>query len=60
VATETEKHFVTQGDLVTVPAGTWHWHGATQDTAMCHISIKRPGNDNWSVDRKNWDSGYDA
>ena len=58
VATETEKLLVSAGDVITVPADTWHWHGASRDTAMCHISIKRPGPSNWEVDEKNWASGY--
>jgi quercetin dioxygenase-like cupin family protein len=59
VATETEKLMVSEGDVVTVPAGTWHWHGARRDSAICHISIKRPGPSNWEVEEKNWASGYD-
>ena len=59
VATENEKLMVSAGDVVTVPAGTWHWHGATRTSAMCHISIKRPGPTNWEVEQKNWASGYD-
>ncbi len=54
VATETEKQVYTAGDVVTVPGGTWHWHGATRDEAMCHISIRQPGGTNWAVDLKNW------
>ncbi len=59
VATETEKLFVSPGNVITIPAGAWHWHGATRNSAMCHISIKRPGADNWTVEEKNWASGYD-
>jgi quercetin dioxygenase-like cupin family protein len=59
VATETEKFMVSEGDVVTIPAGIWHWHGATRNTAMCPISIKRPGPSNWEVELKNWESGYD-
>ncbi len=59
VATETEKFMVSEGDVVTIPAGIWHWHGATRNTALCHISIKRPGPSNWKVELKNWGSGYD-
>lgn len=59
VATETEKNRVSAGDVITVPAGTWHWHGATRSSQMCHISIKRPGASNWKVEEKNWASGYD-
>jgi quercetin dioxygenase-like cupin family protein len=54
VATDKEKKTCTAGDVVTVPAGTWHWHGATRDQAMCHISIRQPGSTNWDVDQKNW------
>ncbi len=27
------------GDIVWIPAGVKHWHGATPDTAMTHIAI---------------------
>ena len=29
-----------QGDVVWVPAGEKHWHGAAPDTAMSHIAIQ--------------------
>lgn len=54
VATDTEKRIFTAGDVVTVPGGTWHWHGATPQEAMCHISIREAGGTNWQVDPKNW------
>lgn len=28
-----------QGDIVWIPQGVKHWHGATADTAMTHIAI---------------------
>ena len=28
------------GDVVTIPAGVKHWHGAAPDTAMSHIAIQ--------------------
>jgi quercetin dioxygenase-like cupin family protein len=59
VATETEKRVVNPGDVITIPAGVWHWHGATRDSAMCHLSIKQPGPTDWEVAAKNWASGYD-
>jgi quercetin dioxygenase-like cupin family protein len=59
IATETEKLMVSTGDVITIPAGSWHWHGATQNTAMCHISFKKTGPSNWEVEEKNWASGYD-
>ena len=39
VATEAEERVVSQGDVVHVPAGEKHWHGATRDTAMSHITV---------------------
>jgi len=59
VATETEKSVVSAGDVVTIPAGTWHWHGATRDQAMAHISIMKRGKTNWTVEEKNWAAGYE-
>jgi quercetin dioxygenase-like cupin family protein len=29
------------GDVVTIPAGVKHWHGAAPDTAMSHIAIQQ-------------------
>ena len=54
VATENERRVCSAGDIVTIPGGTWHWHGATQEEATCHISIRQPGATNWEVDSKNW------
>jgi len=60
VATADERHTVVPGDVITIPAGTWHWHGATRETPMCHISIKQPGPTDWEVDAQNWAAGYDT
>jgi quercetin dioxygenase-like cupin family protein len=27
------------GDVVWTPADEWHWHGATRDHTMTHLSI---------------------
>lgn len=54
VATEDRLIHASAGDVVTIPAGTWHWHGATPDATMTHISIKRPGPTNWDAEEKNW------
>jgi len=59
VATETEKQFVSAGEVITIPAGTWHWHGATRNSAMAHISIMKRGKTNWTAEEKNWAAGYD-
>jgi quercetin dioxygenase-like cupin family protein len=58
VATESEKRSVAAGEIVIVPAGTWHWHGATPHSAMMHLSIRRPGPGKWDVDLKDWATVY--
>jgi len=55
VATERERHQAKAGDIVVIPAGTWHWHGATKVSSACHISIRPAGPSDWSVPRKDWD-----
>lgn len=55
VATERERRPAKAGDIVVIPAGTWHWHGATRTSSACHLSIKPAGPSNWDVPRKNWD-----
>ena len=41
------------GDVIHVPAGEPHYHGATPDTAMAHLSVLTPGalaivDDDWT------------
>lgn len=43
VATEAQEQHVTAGDLLLVPAGERHWHGATPTTAMSHLAFGIPG-----------------
>jgi quercetin dioxygenase-like cupin family protein len=49
--------------VFTIPAGTWHWHGAARDSARdsaaCHISIRQPGQTNWDVEERTWASAYE-
>jgi quercetin dioxygenase-like cupin family protein len=40
VATETEERVVTEGDVILIPAGENHWHGAPGDTPMSHITVQ--------------------
>ncbi len=40
VATDQEERTVTVGDVVLIPAGENHWHGAPGDTAMSHITVQ--------------------
>ncbi|MBI2215772.1 MAG: cupin domain-containing protein [Candidatus Rokubacteria bacterium] len=43
VATDGEQREVVVGDVVVIPAGEKHWHGATNDSAFSHITIQRTG-----------------
>ena len=54
VVTEHERRTVRPGDIAVIPAGIWHWHGATQATAMAHLSMRPAGPTDWTVDGKNW------
>jgi quercetin dioxygenase-like cupin family protein len=45
VATESEERQVRTGDLVIVPAGERHWHGATSTTEMTHLAVMTEGSD---------------
>jgi len=39
VATEKEQISVVPGDVIFIPPGEKHWHGASLTTAMTHIAI---------------------
>ena len=41
VAADKEERVVTTGDVVLIPAGQKHWHGAAADSVFSHIYIIR-------------------
>ena len=43
VVSDTETLTVSEGDVVLIPAGENHWHGAPDATAMAHITITVAG-----------------
>ncbi len=43
VADEEHEHHVSDGDIVHVPAGEVHWHGAAPAKDMAHLAIMKPG-----------------
>jgi quercetin dioxygenase-like cupin family protein len=45
IATETEKKEITTGDVVLIPAGEKHWHGAADDSEFSHIYVSRLGSE---------------
>ena len=43
IATEQEEKVITVGDIVLIPAGEKHWHGATADSEFAHIFVSKLG-----------------
>ena len=43
VVSDTETLTVSEGDVVVIPAGENHWHGAPDNTSMAHITITVKG-----------------
>ncbi len=43
VVSDTESLTVTEGDVVVIPAGENHWHGAPDATSMAHITVTVKG-----------------
>ena len=43
VANEKEQREITVGDVVHIKAGERHWHGASADTSMSHITVTTAG-----------------
>src|SRR5204862_7873406 len=40
VATNAEERTVSAGDVILIPAGENHWHGAPGTTPMSHITVQ--------------------
>jgi quercetin dioxygenase-like cupin family protein len=55
-----ERRLIRAGDWARIPAETWHWHGATNASDMCHVSIKQPGAERWDEPWKDWDTYMDG
>ena len=43
VCTEGEERSVTVGDVIFIPAGEKHWHGASKESEFSHIYVIRAG-----------------
>ena len=43
VANDNESLTVTEGDVILIPAGENHWHGAPDATSMAHITVTVKG-----------------
>ena len=42
IATEDREVVITPGDVVLIPAGEKHWHGATENSEFSHIYVSNP------------------
>ena len=42
IATDDETREVSEGDVIVIPAGDLHWHGALPGMTMTHLSIVTP------------------
>jgi quercetin dioxygenase-like cupin family protein len=57
VADESSRRRMRAGDVVVVPAGVWHWHGAAPESPMCHLSAKKPSDTVWDgVPLADWET----
>jgi quercetin dioxygenase-like cupin family protein len=58
VATETDRRIYRAGGMAVIPAGEWHWHGATPASSTCHLSIRPGGPSVWApeVPMRDWDT----
>lgn len=58
VADRTRRRRYRAGGMAVIPAEEWHWHGATQEHATCHLSIRPGGPSTWPPDvpMEDWDS----
>lgn len=56
VVTEHQRRTLKAGEVTVVPAGVWHWHGATKTKPAAHLSIKASGPTDWDVAKKDWDN----
>jgi 4-carboxymuconolactone decarboxylase len=43
IATEVEKKEIVPGDVVIIPAGEKHWHGAVEGSEFSHLYVSRLG-----------------
>ncbi len=50
IANEQQQVEIRAGDVVHVVAGEKHWHGATEHSAMSHISLTKAGGTTTIVD----------
>lgn len=57
VAIANSAERVIANDVVLVPKNTWHWHGATRNSPMCHVSVlSRDSASVWNdIETRDWE-----
>jgi quercetin dioxygenase-like cupin family protein len=62
VATSRERRLFTADGVAVIPAGEWHWHGATPTSSTSHLSIRPGGPTAWPPDVRfdDWDTYMDG
>jgi quercetin dioxygenase-like cupin family protein len=62
VGTRSERRIYRAGGLAVIPAGEWHWHGATPASGTCHLSIRPGGPSTWApeVPMHDWETYMDG
>jgi quercetin dioxygenase-like cupin family protein len=58
VGDEQGRREVRPGDVIAARPGEWHWHGATPDSSMTHVTVQPGGTIDWDVDEGDWAEGY--
>ncbi len=60
VGTRSGRQEVEAGDMVVVMPDEWHWHGATPDSPMTHVTVQMSGPDSvdWDVEEGDRAGGY--
>jgi quercetin dioxygenase-like cupin family protein len=62
VGTRDERRRYVAGGSALIPANEWHWHGATPDSPMCHLSIRPGGPSSWApeIPMLDWETYMDG
>ena len=62
IGTRAGRRTVEAGDVVIVMPDEWHWHGASPDSPMTHVTVQVAGPDSidWDVDEGDWADDYEA
>ncbi len=54
------RRVVEAGDVIAALPGEWHWHGASPDSPMTHLTVQASasGGIDWDVEERDWAEGY--